>query len=193
MSDKKGYHIGYIGLRLVQQAIASWPDESWEGWHRYSGERGEKLVSKPSADLPAEIYACLWATEHIVSWPHSTYLSSSFIDHGLYAAGMHWIKPGGCLPRHLDAERHPDYPWRRTHSIVCFLDAMQDGGELVLNDGQQIIQPEAGQVVLFQTQDNWHWVNETKQHRRTLALFAYQPATGEEHWRQRDRALFKQV
>lgn len=185
--------IGSIPQSIVSAVQLAWPDQSWQGWHTYTGERGDKLVSKPSSRLPEAVYGALWAILERVSWPVSDCLGGSFVDLSLHAAGMHWIKPGGRLPRHLDAERHPSNPWRRTHSIVCFLDSMQDGGQLVLQDGKEVIQPVAGNVAVFETTGNWHWVTETKQNRRTLALFAYQPATESEHSERRERALFESI
>ena len=181
--------IGRVPPEVIQEVVEVWPSSEWDGWYSYTGDRGLKKVSKPGKRLPSSAYEALWKMANLVTaydlvWP-------GFVDHSLYAAGLHWILPGGSLPRHLDADRHPENPWRRTHSIVCFLDTLDQGGELVLEDGKHVIQPTAGDVVVFETQGNWHWVNETKQDRRTLALFAYQNATGPEFWQGRDRALFE--
>lgn len=184
--------LGYIGLSSVSRVRQDWPDSNWSGWYKYSGERGEKLVSRPDSTLPDSAYSALWSMLSL-TW-RSGVLDDmgGFIDTELHGAGMHWLLPGACLPRHLDAERHPDKPWIRTHSIVCFLDHDPNGsGSLMLDDGKTEVKPIPGQVVCFPTEGNWHWVNETAIHRRTLALFAYRHAgANPEFWNTRSRALF---
>lgn len=186
MLDLNGYRIGNIGSTAVESVLTSWPAQDWLGWHRYSGERGDKLVSKPGVDLPEAVYRALWDMVGLIL---TDSVSPSFVDLGLHAAGLHWILPGGCLPRHLDAEVHPTKPWVRTHSIVCFLDSIEKGGELVLGDGRQTIKPVRGEVVMFETENNWHWVNQTDQDRRTIALFAWRASDINQKDR-RSRALF---
>lgn len=155
---------------VIDECSYRWPSPSWDGWHRYSGEMGEKLASKPQFDLGTIHYKAL---VQIASSFQQQLPAGCFVDMSLHGAGLHWIRPGGRLPRHLDAERHPTNPWIRTHSAVCFLDSIKDGGELVLNDGRDVIQPHSGLVVAFETLHNWHWVNRTDVERRTIALFAW--------------------
>lgn len=180
--------IGLLTPRQIALALLHWPSQAWEGWHRYTGSRGEKLASKPDYDVPESIASALWTIARFAQ----PYLGDSFIDHALHGAGMHWIGPGGNLPRHLDSDRHPVHAWERTHSIVCFLDTMHSGGELILSDGAETIRPIAGQIVMFQCRGNWHWVNPVEQNRRTLALFTWRHREPAELVWQRDRALFEE-
>lgn len=175
--------LGFLNPKFVDSVLKVWPSSSWEGWHRYSGEMGEKLASKPGSLLPAEVYVALIE----MAWLAPSH-AFSFIDFRLHGAGMHWILPEGELPRHLDSERHPDGPWIRAHSIVCFLEPSD--GLLVLEDGERVITPEPGKVVMFPTQDNWHWVTKTSTDRRTLALFTYRDTADPEVWNLRTRARF---
>ena len=169
---------------MIADALAVWPDEAWDGWHRYSGDMGEKLASKPASLLPSAVYAVLLQVASRV-----VQATNDFIDFELHGAGMHWILPNGELPRHLDSERHPHHPWIRTHSVVCFME--ESDGLLVINDGQKAIVPTPGAVVMFPTHNNWHWVTKTTTHRRTLALFTYQLTADPDVWKLRTRAMFQ--
>ena len=174
-----------IDATMIADALAAWPDESWSGWHRYSGDMGEKLASKPASLLPSAVYAVLLQMASRV-----VQVTNDFIDFGLHGSGMHWVLPNGELPRHLDSERHPDHPWIRTHSVVCFME--KSDGVLVVDDGKQVVLPEPGLIVMFPTDGNWHWVTRTSSNRRTLALFTYQNTANPDVWSLRTRAMFRQ-
>lgn len=172
-----------IDAAIIADALAAWPNESWDGWHRYSGDMGEKLASKPDSLLPSAVYAVLLQMASRV-----VQVTNDFIDFGLHGSGMHWILPNGELPRHLDSERHAHQPWIRTNSIVCFME--ESDGLLTLDDGRQTVVPSPGKVVMFPTDGNWHWVTRTTNNRRTLALFTYRHTADPQVWNLRTRAKF---
>lgn len=149
---------------LINAALATWPDERWSGWHRYTGEMGEKYATKDSLRLPA---ACqLLINMMAVHSVHVRY----FPDLDLHGAGMHWIKEGGHLPLHRDAETHPLTGWTRRVNAVLFLESC-DGGELRFEDSNEVIEPKPGRLVMFPV-DQPHEVFPVKSaSRRTLSLF----------------------
>lgn len=160
---------------LRRAAEAAWPDATWPFWHRYNGKTGNKYGSMDRNRIPAACLAALDALALAVI-PH---IGDSFVDYDCHAAGMHMMPPGGFLERHLDAECHPLRPWRRTHSIVMFVNSAWGelcGGELVIGDQEIAVNP--GTAVVFETAGEWHHVNRvntdvSRLHRKTLALFAW--------------------
>lgn len=167
-----------IPRTLCRAAEAAWPDTSWPYWHRYKGRTADKFGSMDRLRVPPACIAALDALA-LAAAPH---IGSSFIDYDLHAAGLHMMPPGGFLERHLDAECHPLRPWKRTHSIVLFVNSAWGelcGGELVIED--QAIPVETGSAVVFETEGAWHHVNRVNTdisglHRKTLALFAWEMA-----------------
>lgn len=165
-----------IPQSLCLAAEAAWPDPSWQYWHRYNGATANKYGSLDRSRIPAACLAALDALALAVI----PYIGNSFIDYDLHAAGMHMMPPGGFLTRHLDAERHPIRPWRRTHSIVMSVNSAWGelcGGELII-EPDTVIGVEYGKAVIFETAGTWHHVNRvntdvSKLHRKTLALFAW--------------------
>jgi Rps23 Pro-64 3,4-dihydroxylase Tpa1-like proline 4-hydroxylase len=94
------------------------------------------------------------------------------------------IPPGGFLGRHLDAEFHPLRNWKRTHSVVLFVDEWNPdwGGQLNL-EGHSKVTPSRNCAVVFETQSMWHEVLPTSKdaaYRRTIALFAWSQVHAEE-------------
>jgi Rps23 Pro-64 3,4-dihydroxylase Tpa1-like proline 4-hydroxylase len=181
-----------VGVEIIKNVIphslcvaaeAAWPSADWPFWHRYNGATANKYGSMDRNRIPAACLAALDALALAVI----PYIGDSFIDYDLHAAGLHMIPPGGFLARHLDAERHPIHPWRRTVSIVMSVnsnwDATRFGGELRLEHGSdmQVIAPEIGTAVIFTTEGQWHEVLPVSdcqstccnQWRKTLALFAW--------------------
>lgn len=173
-----------MAIRIIQNAIpdslrraaeAAWPDPTWPYWHRYNGKTGNKYGSMDRDRLPPACLAALDALALAVI----PFIGESFIDYDLHAAGLHMMPPGGFLSRHLDAESHPIRRWRRTHSIVMFVNSGWGelcGGELVVGDQEISVNP--GTAVVFETDDAWHHVNRVNTdvsllHRKTLALFAW--------------------
>ena len=173
-----------MSVKIIQNAIprslclaaeAAWPATDWPYWHRYNGATANKFGSMDRSRIPPACIAALDALALAVI-PH---IKGSFIDYDLHAAGLHMSGPGGFLGRHLDAECHPIRPWRRTHSIVMGVNSdwrPEMGGELSI-EGQAIIPPQCGQVVIFETLGAWHEVLEVNHgfnaYRKTLALFAW--------------------
>jgi hypothetical protein len=165
-----------IPASLVRAAEAAWPSPQWPYWHRYNGKTGNKYGSMDRCRIPP---ACLAALDAL-AFAVADKIGRSFIDYDLHASGMHMLPPGGFLGRHLDAERHPLRPWKRTHSIVMFCNSAWGelcGGELVIGDQEIPVQP--GTAVVFETANEWHHVNRvntdiSRLHRKTLALFAWE-------------------
>lgn len=163
---------------LVKAASAAWPEPTWTGWHRYKGATADKYGSLHASVIPAACKAVIDQLALVVS----DAIQDSFIDYDLHAAGLHQIPPGGFLGRHLDAEYHPLRPWKRTHSIVLFLDTFRegDGGELII-EPDTIVRPEFNSVAIFATPGVWHQVLKTSPDspmRRTIALFAWTLSDG---------------
>lgn len=164
-----------IPAALCRTAEAAWPDPGWPYWHRYNGATGNKFGSMDRSRIPPACIAALDALA-IAVIPH---IGDSFIDYDLHAAGMHMMPPGGFLARHLDAERHPIRPWRRTHSIVLFVATIgeSNGGQLVLERQGCCLSPISNVTVIFETKQEWHEVLRTSNqspYRKTLALFAWE-------------------
>jgi len=161
-----------IPYQLCLAAEAAWPDQFWPHWHRYSGKTANKYGSMDRARIPAACLAALDALALAVI----PYIGESFIDYDLHAAGMHMLPPGGFLARHVDAESHPIRPWRRTHSVVLFLNSSWGeswGGQLLIAPDIEIT-VEAGSAVIFDTPNQLHEVAQVYGgHRKTLALFAW--------------------
>jgi len=161
-----------INPALLRAAEASWPEISWSGWHRYEGKTADKYGSLHHSLIPRACAEALNALAESVS----TRIGDSFIDYDMHAAGMHMLPPSGYLTRHIDAERHPIKPWRRTHSIVLFVNTIAEefGGALTI--GEDHIQPKFNTCVVFETADQLHEVlplAEAAPYRKTLALFAW--------------------
>lgn len=173
-----------MSVNIIQNAIprslclaaeSAWPSPDWIYWHRYKVKTANKYGSMDRSRIPP---ACITALDAL-ALAVIPYIGDSFVDYDLHAAGLHMMPPGGFLSRHLDAECHPIRPWRRTHSIVmgCNGDWRPEmGGELSI-EGQAIIPPQCGQVVIFETPGAWHEVLEVNHgfnaYRKTLALFAW--------------------
>lgn len=168
-----------IPQSLCLAAEAAWPDATWPFWHRYNGKTANKFGSMDRNRIPAACLAALDALALAVVG----HVGDSFVDYDLHAAGLHMMPPGGFLARHLDAERHPVRPWRRTHSIVLGVNSdwqTLDGGQLILesnldSEADREIFPQAGQAIIFETIDRWHEVKPvmSSKFRKTLALFAW--------------------
>lgn len=166
-----------VSPHLVRSAAAVFPDQHWPFWHRYNGVTANKFGSMDRVRIPQ---ACQAVLDCMAIFAGNVLAHTrSFIDYDLHAAGMHMIPPGGFLARHLDAERHPLRPWRRTHSIVMFLNEEWSpawGGELHI-DEYGGIPPKFGRMVVFTTAENWHQVVPVSlkgDYRKTLALFAWE-------------------
>lgn len=165
-----------IPAAILRAASAAWPDETWLGWHRYDNSTSRKFGSLPHSPMPR---ACIAAIEALAAQCAGR-IGDSFIDYDLHAAGLHMIPPGGFLAQHVDAERHPLRPWKRTHSIVLFVNhqwAEDDGGMLRI-EGHEII-PRHNTAVVFETPGVRHEVTEVRSNvaRKTIALFAWQEST----------------
>jgi hypothetical protein len=151
---------------IRQAALATFPDESWEHWHRY--ENG-KLATKDRSRFPP---ACQMAIDLIaIRCPPA----DGFYDPECVGAGLHFM-PSGCeLGEHQDAAFAGHREWRRTGSLVYFLEGCV-GGELIV--AGDVIEPVANMAVMF-SGSQLHSVNKTHSPRRTLSLFSYVESAAE--------------
>jgi len=166
-----------INPAIIRACEAAWPETTWNGWHRYKGATADKYGSLHHSLIPRACMAALDALAAVAA----DHIGQSFIDYDLHAAGLHMLPPGGFLGRHLDAECHPLRPWRRTHSIVMFVNSVwgeSQGGELIV--GNEAIPVAPGTAVVFTTARAWHHVNSVStlsaDYRKTIALFAWEMA-----------------
>jgi predicted 2-oxoglutarate/Fe(II)-dependent dioxygenase YbiX len=160
-------------IRLA--ALATFPAIDWPWWHRYGNG---KLATVDPSRIPEGCRAALHALALAVAPP------SGFYDFTFYGAGLHYMPAGSALGRHVDASHHPQRPWRRVSSVVCFLDDC-DGGELVVEG--DTINPIAGLAASFPSNQS-HEVLPVKTDRRTISLFAWEIDHGE---KQNTSAVFE--
>lgn len=151
---------------LIEAARATWPDERWPHWHRYTGEHGDKLASKDADRLPA---ACRLLVARMAELAVP---AGCFPDLDLHGAGMHWLRRGARLPRHLDAQRHPLLGWRRRFNAILYLDTCSGGDLRLEHQGREVaVQPRVNRLAMFAA-DPPHEVTEvTDGDRRSLSLF----------------------
>lgn len=137
-------------LRAVD---AEWPGADWPYWHRY--EHGKRASKDPLRFPPAT--AALMQQLLTLNIRQMTGIGKTFADWTCYAAGMHEIEPGGCLPKHLDSDHHPIFKWRRAcNAILCVNSHWENswGGYFCLcdSDGETIkcrYPPLPGRLFLF--------------------------------------------
>lgn len=162
-----------INPALLNAAFASWPDKNWRGWHHYTGRDSEKYGTKSHHDIPPAAMACIM---EMISLASRSCVADAFPDLELHGAGMHMIRPGGYLNRHLDSSVMESTGWRREYSCVLGVNPeWRDGwgGEFNLA-GQDPVSPAFNQMILFRTtDDSFHWVNKVTgpEPRCTLAAF----------------------
>lgn len=167
----------FAPIGLINAARATWPAATWEHWHRYAGEHGDKFASKDAARLPAACQLLIARMVEVVS-------DDSWPDLSLHGAGMHWIPKGGRLPLHYDAATHPLTGWQRRWNAVLYLDHC-DGGELVFRDGvldeiDRVI-PQVNRLAVFATDKSHEVLPVIDGDRRSLSLFWWGAATSAGH------------
>ncbi len=152
----------FVPAELCRAACAEWPDERWQHWLRYDGERGTKFATRDALRVPP---ICQEIIRDLLRLPleRLTGLAGTFPDANLYGAGMHWIPAGGALPLHLDGDHNPVTGWERAASALVYVSPCE-GGDLQLWDaaGKTIVKsiaPQPGRLVVFECGDNsWHSV-----------------------------------
>lgn len=147
-------------------ALAVFPDKNWEFWHRYGNG---KFGSKDRFRFPE---ACKQAINGIA---FTCIPDEGFWDLECVGAGLHLMPAGVSLGSHKDATHSAQRPWRRTGSLVYFLNDCE-GGELVVEG--EVIQPQANMAVQFPGSLR-HEVKEAATDRYTLSLFSYVVDSGE--------------
>lgn len=154
----------------VYEAQLAWPDEAWDGWVKEDKRYTGKWVSAPGAELPRPCGVLL---------ARMAELMLGVPDLSLWAGGLHEMRPGSSLPRHLDANTHPRLGLRRYEAAVLFVSYHHSGGELVLETSGVTVAPKQNRLVMFKCQDEVHRVAEVREWpRRTLVLFSYFPHEG---------------
>lgn len=168
-----------IDCHCLVGARATVPELTWPHWHRYQGSTADKYATVDASRIPAGV---MRAIHQMADRLERLLPAGSFWDLDLHGAGIHVLPAGGFLGRHLDAAMHPIRPWVRTTSAVLFLNRLEGpepGGELCLEQSALVVPPEANTAVVFDTAEEWHWVNRTAAtagDRITLALFGWRPA-----------------
>lgn len=171
-----------IAETLANAVSVSFPDDKWQWWHRYGNKDSLKFGSVDHLRFPN---ACRLALEELGKTfvPPMDKSHAIFPDYDYYAGGMHMIPPGGWLSRHLDAEYHPLYDWKRVGSLVWFANKEwkpEWGGLLKLTDpkdGSEItICPEFNKCIYFNTHGCWHEVTPVTgpEYRKTMAIFYWE-------------------
>lgn len=152
-----------IPEHLTLACLAAFPERNWGGWHHY--ESG-KQATRPCPELPNACHIALEALGASVSPPHG-----SFWDYEYHGSGLHYMPPGSRLGRHVDAEYHPTKPWRRTSSLVLFLNRFC-GGDLIV--GNQEFSCSENRAFMFSSSIP-HEVTEVIQGaRKSISLFSYE-------------------
>lgn len=150
---------------LIEAVKASWPDQSWGGWFVY--ESG-KMASKSPVGFPRSV-------DFLISQMCEINFPRCFPDlDWMHGAGLHQMSAGNSLGPHLDAEYHPNKPWRREISMILYLDDC-DGGALQMTDDvgrvHRTIESKQNRLVWFNTPGQWHHVTECYSIRRSIGLF----------------------
>ena len=154
-----------IPPQLLRAIAATWPDESWRGWHHYNDGNSVKRATRDAEQIPRAAWPCLYAMANIITHP------VGFPDWELQGSGLHEMPVGGRLGRHLDSDVMPATGWRRELSCVLFLNECE-GGEFVIYE--QAIEPKFNRLIVFATTDDaWHEVKTVRGSvpRRSLSLF----------------------
>lgn len=162
---------------LSNGVAANFPDCNWEWWHKYSDNNSYKYGSLDRLRFPRICQVALDQLAISLSHTIDTVFPKGFIDFEYYAGGLHKIPPNGWLSKHLDADKHPIYPWKRVGSIVYFCNSWQPdwGGHLIIK-GKTVV-PEFNKAVLFKCDnESWHSVTQVTgpYDRNSLALFVWE-------------------
>ena len=159
----------FAPIGLVNAARATWPDERWPYWHRYSGTMGEKFATKDPSRLTLPCQQIIGQMSGVVV-PDP----ECFPDLELHGAGMHWIREGGCLPCHRDAVAHPLTGWTRRYNAILYLDTCS-GGDLVFSDDNNAetsrVAPVKNRLVIFPVSSRHEVEPVISGERRSLSLF----------------------
>ncbi len=155
-----------------------------EGWHHYEHKKrglmdvgDHPVVSQLLEPSVVSLLGALTGVHDLV------------IDPTLRGGGLHGIPAGGRLGIHVDFNRHPDRPLRRSVNMLLYLNKDWDdawGGQLTLTDraGTDLqITPRWNRWVIFgYSETAWHGHPEPltcppDRERRALALYYYTPMT----------------
>jgi len=167
-------------LRMVEE---EWPKDSWPGWVEYNTPHQRKMASDTVTPIPP---FCSRLLAKMVAFPVGKVLGmeGSVPDLSLYGAGLHEIRRGGKINKHLDADSHFRLGLQRVWSAMLYVHGdwqLSYGGVLTLFDteGDKAIlgvEPLPGRMVAFGCQKAWHSVGKVSSgKRRSLALFGYLP------------------
>lgn len=177
---------------LLRSLYASWPSDSWRGWHKYDDNNAYKYGSRSHLGLPVAAMPCILqiveAVSDCIRMP-----DYCFPDLELHGAGLHMLPPGGYLRKHLDSSFMESTGWRREYSCVLGVspewEADIDGGEFILN-GEEV-SPEFNQLVVFKTTEHsYHEVREVTGINPRLSLCVFYWSDREPTDPSRDKARF---
>ncbi len=171
---------------LIASVNQSWPIPDWPGWMRYDTDDHTKSASDLSTAIPPVMSECL---RRLALLPWSEWMGQDGLvpDLGLWGAGLHEMRPGESVGRHLDADHHPRLGLERRLSVMLYVHQHWEddwGGELKLWDmmtGPTVwIRPHPGRLVALDTRGpSYHSVAPVRcpegLTRRSLCLFFYGP------------------
>jgi hypothetical protein len=163
---------------LLRAADAAWPADEWAGWVGYDARQPGKRVSTLTATLPEPCCELL----RLMAQLRLPGMDGLVPDMGLHGGGLHEIRSGHGLNRHLDAERHPRLGLSRVLSAALYVHPRWEaswGGSLVVREQEVAASP--GRFVVFDARgDAWHSVKVVQgpAPRRSMALFWYGPVGG---------------
>ena len=139
---------------LSLAAWATWPSMDDQRWHRYQTPQQNKYATRDANGVTPAAMECI---RYLVAGMNQ-HAVDCFPDWNLDGAGMHMIRPGGWLGRHLDSDHHPIKEWTRRWSVVlCVNPEWQDewGGGFIHDDTFSVSQfaPKFNRVIAFETTD----------------------------------------
>ncbi len=157
-------------------------DHPLEDWRRYEGKKRGLMTVVDHPFVKAMIDGSGFRVVQAIS--RQPALCS---DPTLRGGGLHVIEPGGRLGIHVDFNRHPDLPLKRTVNTLLYLNRDWDPawqGELTLTDQQEThvsVQPIWNRWVIFEYGPTaWHGHPQPlacppDRERRSLAVYYYTP------------------
>lgn len=166
------------------EALTATFDRADAGWHYYEHQK-RGLMSVIDHPVVSQLLTPL----AVSMLGELADVSDLTIDPTLRGGGLHAIPAGGRLGIHVDFNRHPDRPLRRSVNTLLYLNKDWDdawGGRLTLTDRagiEKTLAPRWNRWVIFgYTETAWHGHPEPltcppDRERRSLALYYYTPMT----------------
>ena len=159
-----------VDASMLRAVWATWPDESWRGWHRYADQNAMKYGTRDAEQLPKAVKPCLEGMVRRVS----SIIGVAFPDWDLHGAGLHMIPSDGFLGQHVDSEVMPGTGWIREFSCVLNVNpTWRDEWGGILRIGTERVIPKFNRLAVFSTADVVHEVTRVSGQvpRCTLSVF----------------------